>query len=250
MLMGALHRHADTEVFDEHQNSRAFSRVHLRSNRIISDLISRSRFDFVCFKPISESFRIREFREQFVGCHCVWLYRRYADVANSSLRRFGDPAPAIKMACVNKGTGWLQDGMYPEIIRTLREVYHPALSDFDFSCLAWWTRNQILFETGLQAADRVTVLKYEELVTNPEQAFSWLLGRLGMPSDERPIQKISARFIGKHPSPAVDETVRQLCDSTLTRLDQVFYASYNAEPPQLHRSTESDSNATDTIHSG
>jgi len=223
MLMGVFHRHPEVLVFDEHKNNLAFDRFRLRGFERISQILENSRYPAVCIKPICDSHRIRELAEMFPTGKFVWIYRDYRDVANSSLRKFETPTRAIRLVCQGKpGGGWFQEGISECISEELKKRFRPELSDFDLSCLVWWARNKILVDSELPESTNLTILKYETLVSNPRVILRWLFREIDTEYIERTAQHISARSIGRHNSPQMDEEVRSLCEDLLRSLDKLF----------------------------
>ena len=224
MLMQTFHRHREVLVFDEHKCNEAFLDYRLRDYDTIHRLLSDARFPFVCMKPICDSHLIRELYREFPQGQFVWLYRDFNDVANSSLRKFESPTHAIRLVCTNQqGGGWFQEGVSHSVSDTLQEVYSESLSDFELACLVWWARNQIAPESELLGGDRITVLKYENLVTDPVRAINWLFERLGIEFDDNITRKISARSIGKNEAPPVQPEIQSLCERTLATLDAAYF---------------------------
>lgn len=223
MLMQIFHRHPDMLVFDEHRDSPAFVDYRIRSADTIKTLLEQAKFPVVCLKPICDSHRIREFYEDFPEGHCIWLYRDFRDVANSSLRKFEAANRAIRLVCTGRpGGGWFQEGISPPIQEILQQVYRPDLPDFDLACLVWWARNQLMIESGLAGRTRVTILKYEALVSAPPRVLDWLFRRIDTRHYGRLERNVTARSIGRHAAPAIDERIRALCDATLAELDEAF----------------------------
>ena len=230
MLMFCFHRHPEVLVFDEHRNNPAFQDFRLRDSVAVRQLIQRSRLPFVCFKPICDSHRIHQLLDDFPDARCVWIYRDFRDVANSSLRKFDAPTRAIRLVCTNQeGGGWFQEGVSPAVAAVLRQVYTPDLSAFDLSCLVWWARNQIVLEQGVLDDDRVTLLQSETLVTAPETTLRWLFGRLGVPYVTRVATNIQASSVARHHAEPMNPRVQMLCEETLTALDGRFRASLEPE---------------------
>jgi len=225
MLMRVFHRHTNTLVFDEHRNNPAFENYCIRSTAEIQSLIERARFPIVSFKPICDSHLVGELNSAFPSARIIWIYRNYADVSYSTLRKFENPTRAIRLVCTNQtGGGWFQDGVSPQISKVLKKVYQPDMSDTDLTCLVWWARNQILIESGLIGAQNVIILKYEALVSQPTLMLKWLFDQLEVEYQDRVGRKITARFVGRHSLPDIDATVQSLCESTLKDLDSGFQA--------------------------
>lgn len=231
MLMRIFHRHSDLLVFDENRNNAAFEDFRLRDDDTIRLLVEQARFPAVCLKPVCDSQRIADLFDAFPYGHFVWMYRDYRDVANSSLRKFGSATRAVRLACLGQpGGGWFQEGLSPAVASTLQQVYRPSLSEFDLACLAWWARNRIVLESGLLGHPNLTLLKYEELASNPDSVLPWLFHRIGIRYQPGLARDVNARSIG-HPAPEMDRSVQNLCSSVLQRLDHAYAAE---RPPVRH----------------
>lgn len=223
MLMYAFHRHPEMFVYDEHRNSKVFYDFRIRGFQVVQDAIQSSRFPVACFKPISDSHLIAEFVTRFPDAHHIWIYRRYEDVTNSSLRKFDAPTRAIRLVCTGKpGGGWFQEGVSEECQRVLTRVYRPELSDFDLGCLVWWARNKIILESGLQNNQNITLLRYETLVSNPKLVLHWLFERMNVTLDDRIGDQINTRSVGRYSVPPMSEAIRELCEDLTAELDNTF----------------------------
>jgi hypothetical protein len=232
MLMFAFHRHPEALVFDEHRDDRVYRDFRIRSLDVIQDVISESRFQVVCFKPICDSHLIGRFVQAFPDAHHIWIYRQYQDVASSTLRKFESATRAIQLVSTGQpGGGWFDEGLSVETRRTLMRMYRPDLSDFELSCLVWWARNRIVMECGLLPSSDVTVLKYEELVANPGPVLRWLFARMNVPFHRRIGARMTPRSIGKHSMPQIDEEIRGVCDNLMHQLDDAFLAC--SPPPTV-----------------
>lgn len=231
MLMYAFHRHPGMLVFDEHRHNAAFENYRIRSHAAIRALVETSPLKAVCFKPICDSHLIADFAAAFPDARHLWIYRHYRDVSNSSLRKFNAPTRAIRLICNDQpGGGWLQEGASAASRAVLQDVYHPGLSEFDLGCLVWWLRNRIIIESGLLGRADVSLIRYESLVAEPERHLRWLCERIGVPYVGGMSRNIRAEFVGRHPAPAMDEAVRELCDDLLARLNAAFAAGGPAAP--------------------
>ncbi|MCC5958850.1 MAG: sulfotransferase domain-containing protein [Rhodobacteraceae bacterium] len=220
MLMFALHLHPETLVFDEHRNSRAFHNYLLRDLEIINDLVNKSKYDFVCFKPICDSHKAIEIMSYFLDAKALWVFRNFRDSALSALKKFKNPTRAIRIVCRGEpGGGWFQDGVSEDMAAKLRLVYREDMSDFDLACLVWWARNQIYIEQQLFLDPRISLANYETLAAAPENELRWVFNRLEIPFDKRCSKLIRPTEIRKMmPYSSLSEEVESLCEETWERL--------------------------------
>ncbi len=222
MLMLSFELHPDTEVFDEAQKSMVYLDCRIRSFDIIQSLIKKSKAPFICFKPISDSHLISEFINLFPEGRFIWVYRDYRDVANSSLRRFNHAVHAIKLVCKDqKGGGWFQEGISTETAAILKELNFTEFSEFDWACLVWWVRNRIFIEQKLEQAPNLMTIRYEYLVTCPDETFSKLFKFIGMKDNKDSIRYIHNASIARNIYPELDPSVQKLCTSLMDKLDEV-----------------------------
>lgn len=226
MLMYAFHRYSEAQVWDEHRDSRVFHDFRVRDFTVLKNVLAESRFRTVCFKPICDSHLIAEFCTEFPNAHHVWIYRRYEDVANSTLAKFRSPTRAIRLVCTNQpGGGWFAEGLSKETFGILRDIYDERLTEFELACLVWWARNRVVVEAAPLPEHDFTLVRYESLVCEPDAMFRWLFDRIGLQYEEKVAGRVSSRSIGRRPRMPMSEPVQALCDSLLCELDNRFVAS-------------------------
>ena len=119
------------------------------------------------------------------------------------------------------GGGWFAEGVSEAAARTLRSLDRSRFSDFDYACLAWWARNQLYFELGLDSDPDVRLLRYETLVVEPQPTMRKLYRWLGMEWSEPSLRFVHARSLRRPDLPALDPQVAPLCSDLLRRLDEV-----------------------------
>jgi hypothetical protein len=186
----------------------------------VSEAITRSRAPYVCFKPICDSHLIRDFISRFPDGKYIWIVRNYLDNANSAIRQFPESDRAVRLTCEGKpGGGWLQEGTSSEALKRLQEVYSPDFSKFELSCLSWWIRNNIILEADLETRKQFHLMHYENLVTNPANAFQLLQKSIAIPVDQRSYGNTHSRSISKHSFPDIAPGVKELCDGLAEQLE-------------------------------
>jgi hypothetical protein len=117
------------------------------------------------------------------------------------------------------GGGWLAEGASDEAVEALRQLDEARLSDFDWACLNWWLRNRSYFEQGLDADERVRLLRYEDVVTDPRSVLPPVIEWLGLAPDDTAFRFVHARSAHKPQLPVMDPEVARLCDALLQDLD-------------------------------
>ena len=222
MLMFAFHLHPEIAVYDESRESKAFFDFQLRSMETTEKLIHASPFPVACFKPLADSHLTIQLLQRFPSARCIWALREYRDVANSFLRKFPHATKAIRLVCSGQeGGGWFQEGVSEETGRILRNLPWQNFSDYDFACLVWWTRNRLFFEQNLDKETRVLLLRYEKLVTAPEESLPAVTNFIGIPFSTQMTRYIHARSISRHSPPKLNCFVQKLCDELSASFDRI-----------------------------
>lgn len=213
MLMFAFHLHPEIAVYDESRDSSSFLDFRLRSMEVTEQLIAASPFPVACFKPLADSHLAAQLLNRFPSARCIWALREYGDVANSFLRKFPHATRAIRLVCAGQeGGGWFQEGISEETGNILRNLPWQIFSEYDFACLVWWARNRLFFEQHLDKEKRVLLLRYEKLVTTPEESLRAITNFIGIPFSTKMIRYIHARSISRHSPPEINQSVQKLCD--------------------------------------
>ncbi len=213
MLMFAFHLHPEIAVYDESRDSSSYLNFRLRSMEVTEQLITASPFPVACFKPLADSHLATPLLNRFPSARCIWALREYSDVANSFLRKFPHATRAIRLVCAGQeGGGWFQEGISEETGNILQNLPWQNFSDYDFACLVWWARNRLYFEQHLDKEKRVLLLRYEKLVTAPQESLSAITNFIGIPFSPQMTRYIHARSISRHSPPRINPLAQELCD--------------------------------------
>ena len=221
MLMDIFHLHPDVEVFDESFATEIYVNYRVRNLETVSKTLVRSRFRFACYDVISDSHIIKAFIDCFPEARIIWMYRTAADNAASHLQQFPHATRAVRLVSQGKtGGGWFAEGVSPAVAMKLRELASSAdLTEFDFACLAWWARNSLYFELGLEHIPNVRLLQYEKMVQEPTGESHKLFNWLGLSWHKRACRFVHARSVGKNLT-ACNPAVKMLCSDLEEKLLQ------------------------------
>ena len=224
MLMYIFHLHPDTKVHEESSNSKAYSDYRIRSLERLEKMIQASKFSHTCFQPLADSHLIKKFIDRFPKGRFIWIYRGYQDVANSHLKRFAHATRAIKIVCNNQtGGGWFKEGVSKGSAKILREIHASyQLGEYDYACLAWWTRNRIFIEKKLKGSPNLIPLRYEDIVTEPDRTLSALFEFVGLRNSKCVYKYVHQRSIKKNAYPSLVPIVRELCEDLQTELNKAL----------------------------
>lgn len=220
MLMNVFELNSNFLVYHE-SNKKAFD----ENYRIINfdklgEVIDSSNFEFVAFKPISDSHLINLFSEKFPDSKKIWLYRNYRDVANSSVVKW-NAGERNSIREIGKGIiidDWFTEGLSDNTIKTIRTVYRDDSSLHECAALWWWARNRIVMEKEINTHKNVLLVNYDDLVKNPVNELSCISDFLGA---RRPVSAknyIHGRSICKQEFPEIDARVKELCEQLSVEL--------------------------------
>lgn len=210
-------------AYQESEFSVAFNAYYLRADWIIEWLIRRMPAPIISFGSILDSQFTDDLLSRFEGARAIWVYRCYEDVANSCVRRgWGEHHKNLArwVACGElEKLGSRGKRISADTVQLFAELFREDLSNEDVACLYWYMRNQIYFELNLHVDPRVLIVQYEDTVLNTEKAFRRIFGFLGFPFDPTIIDDIFASSVGKHPRPAIDPAIQEVCNALKARLD-------------------------------
>lgn len=220
MMMDVLERSLDTDVYHE-RDPRAFDHYEMRPPEVIRRLIDHSPAPCVVVKALCELQHLGDLLDRFAPAQAVWVVREPDDVVNSHLKLWTGMPESIRRIVEDGDTaGWRGRGMSARTRDVLAEHYSPGLDNASACALFWYLRNVLFFEQGLDRDPRVRVVRYEDLVTDPQHTFAEVFRFLGLAYTARVSRRVFASSVRKTPPPAVDPGVRTLCDSLKDRFDR------------------------------
>jgi len=225
MVMWTLERSPDVWVHHEHSRSVAFRDFRLRPTPIIERLIQRAPAPVVAFKPICDSHLTRRYLERHPGARAVWVYRRFPDVANSLVRAFGGHEKDILRWIVRGDWDWLDwrgEGLSSEAVELVRGCFHESMKDEEAASIVWYLRTRFYLDLGLDRDDRVLLVRYEDLVADPNASFERVFAFAGLPFDASYASHVFATSIGKHRYPDVADGIRRACEEVQERMDAAY----------------------------
>jgi hypothetical protein len=181
--------------------------------------IRRLPFEVVAAKPLVESASATALMDAAGAVKAVWMIRRYPEVAQSNVNRFGtdNPYRDLQPICSRDATDWRYRGVTEVAWETVTALLNRRLTPFDAAALFWWTRNQLYFDQRLWEDDRIRILRYERACNQPDEVIRSLSDHIGL---ALPIDSIAPR-VRARPLPAetteldpeVDRLCRKLWDS-------------------------------------
>jgi len=218
MLMDCFDASPDTEIFNETDDD-AFTDYELRDLLHIESLIVRAAGRCVVFKSIADSNRAGEILERLPEARAIWIYRYFGDVINSALAKWHQHNEYLRLVDEEpEAARWRARNIDEEQLALIRMYRKRGLSESSARALIWYLRNHFFFKQRLDVCDRVLLINYEALVTEPSRHLRRAFEFVGLPFRDRFFKHVSTRSIRKNSEPEIDPEVRQLCVDLLTRL--------------------------------
>jgi glycosyltransferase involved in cell wall biosynthesis len=221
MLMRVLDESPKTRIYHEN-NPLAFRDFELRADPVLRSLTASHPAPCQIFKPICDSQRADAVLADFPRARAVWIYRHYGDVARSSVVKWGSHQREVVDAIVAGDVepwGWRARDLPAGLVAQLRAVHRPDLSDYEGALLFWTIRNAFYFARGLHEHPRMLLVKYEDLVSEPERRFPEVFEHVGAPFEPRFIEKVHRGSLRGELAEGASPEIRALCDDMLERLD-------------------------------
>lgn len=218
MLADIFRKSNEIETYHENDEE-AFDAYRLRSRPHIETLIDRSPAHTVVFKPIMDSQHALHILNRHPGARAIWIFRDYVDVVNSALRNWKEHYKQLDYILHDRKTAnWRVEKMTEENIALVRRFYDKKISDASSSALFWYLRNDLFFQQNLHHDDRVILVKYENIVSNPKTDVRRLFDFLGVTYYDKVVQGIHAKSIKKNRAENIDPEIEAMCDAMLERL--------------------------------
>jgi len=224
MMVRAITKSPMTRVYDENQYP-ACSNYRLRSGEVIEALIRKSHAPVVVFKPICDAHLTDRLLQRHENSVALWLFRRYQDVVNSAVRKWQGHQKDI-LRWIRDGEwsqlGWRGERLSPQLIELVSSLYRDDMTNEEAASIQWYLRNTFLFDLGLAIDHRVMLVKYEDLVGNPQENFKRAFDFIGCPFNPQYVDDVFASSIQKRPSPVIDPRIQDLCEEMIKRLEETY----------------------------
>ena len=221
MLMDVLNRSKETECYGD-ADEEAFDDYILKDKLIISGLINKSYAKAVVFKPICDSQNAKKLLSTFPGAKGIWIYRKYQDVINSSLRQFKDHNEYLYyMLFEPTKAGWRVENVSKENMKLVEKFYNKGISDASARALIWYLRNCQYFQQNIDKEDHVMLVNYEKIVNNARMQFNYIFDFIGLKYKYKYNNSVFSTSINKYTSPQLDPNIQELCDKMYKRMEDI-----------------------------
>ena len=194
-------------------DKRAFDYFQMRNADKILELKRHSGAEFFAIKCLCESDLTYVMLDTFAPARATWILRDFRDCVNSCIRNFSGFAERThRIAGDRNRAGWRGRGMTDETWNLVRELDDPDMNEATGAALQWYYRNILYFQQNLEHDERVMLVNYEDIVSDPLNTVSEIFDFVGI-DDMSPwiVRKIHSKSLGKNATPPISEEVFDLC---------------------------------------
>ncbi len=230
MVMRILENSPETRIYHEN-HAAAFRDFQLRDDAVLRAMVALNPAPVQVFKPICDSQEADLILGRWPRARGLWVYRHHDDVANSAAEKWGEHQRELVEAVVRGDFdtwGWRTRRLPADTISALRRVYRTDLAPSEGALLFWYMRNAFVFALGLDAHPRLRLVKYEDLVSRPVEAFRSMFAHLGARFHDAYVARVRSDSVGRREPPAASAEIRQLCAELQARLDTAYAAQPEA----------------------
>ncbi|MEM1326652.1 MAG: sulfotransferase domain-containing protein [Bacteroidota bacterium] len=223
------------EIFSKDNRTKVFGEVNylnsndtekrLRLNPLpeVKASLSRYQHPIIVLKPIVESQNVLQLLSTFDNSQAVWLFRHYADVAQSNIKRWGAENGHRNIQYMLSGdqSNWRAQHVSPTTFDTVQElVARREWLPHDYAALFWWVRNRIYVEKALYKNGLVFTCKYEKLVANPVHSMCLIYDFMAVDMlSDKVVAHIHPRSVGKGSDIPISPEIKDLCEQLLETLN-------------------------------
>lgn len=226
----ALDRSLHTRTFLE-QAPQIQDHWRIRPHEAIRSVLRRQHAPRVVMKPLWDSHRTDELLESFLGSRAIWLYRWYPDVTRSAVKFFGGWQRDLMSAIARRdreAAGWVMERLSEQDFEFVARQVAEGLDESGGAALFWYLRNRFYFSLGLDRDPRVLLLRYRDLVSQPERVFKHVCSFLEIPFEDRLVEDIEAGSDRRTPAPEhLPAQLLERCELLRRDLDAAYERQFS-----------------------
>lgn len=228
MLMNIFDLDRRIKMFQETSEitGTAHGRLRLKELDAVRRIIAKYPHPIIVAKLLVESQRTTELLSAFPRSRAVWLYRDFEQVVKSNVKRFSSQVRNLQAIVEREPNNWRTEHVSPATYDLISRHYAPEMSREDAAALHWLARNRVYFETELDQNPRVVIMRYNDLVTQPEEMSRELYQRLKIEYPEQDVLKhvdqLSLKPIDNLP---LHDEIRESCQQLMNQLNANYEQS-------------------------
>ncbi len=227
MILEIFERDMNAKVYGEFSELSDKDKFKIRLNPLpeVKEKIEKDKVGLVVLKPLVESHRVEELLDYFKGSKAIWAFRNYKDVASSNLRHFGmnngikDLTPIYE----NNKSDWRGAGASEKVRELVSKYFSQDMNPYDAAVLFWYVRNEIFFEHKLYENPNIMMVRYEDLVTNPEKMMKKIYSFIEKEFPGNHIfAKVHSSSLGKGKEINISPEIKELAEEMTERLMNMY----------------------------
>jgi Sulfotransferase domain len=232
MIVHGLDEAAEVRVYNE-GNRRAFSNFRLRPVPTLHDLIDRSPYRYVVFKPLCDTHRVDQLLAELEAsrpARAVWVYRNVDGRTRSEVAKFGDANLRVirEFVAGHADHRWQVQRLSEASIHFIQSLDLDRMSPASGAALFWYIRNQLFFDLGLDRREDVLLVSYEAFLDDPATTMRRVCDFVGLEYRSQLISHIAPRTAAPKQPLRLDPAVRARCDALEGKLRAVARAPTEA----------------------
>jgi hypothetical protein len=217
----------DCRVFGEFSVLSSVGKDGIRLNPLpdVAAVLSRVPAPLVVVKPLVETQRVRTLLNYFPGAKALFMYRGYADVASSDLRKFGprNAIDNIRPIALGNTHDWRSAGATPAVRERIARFFSESMNPNDAAALFWFARNQLYYDLELAGHSEVMLCRYEQLAADPQAVMRRIYDFAGaVCPDLSHTRQVHSGSVSKGRNLELLPEVRALCEQLQARLDAQY----------------------------
>lgn len=225
-----------TKVFEGDLNIRVYNefselsstntpRLRLNPYPMVKTQIARRHAGIVVLKPLVESQNIDKLFDFFPNSLALWPVRHFRDVVASNLKKFGPNNGINDLRPIANGeeNNWRAERISTKTKMLVNKYFNEDMNPNDAAALFWYVRNIIFFERGLNQSRRTLLIKYQDLVSDPDEKMQEVYGFIGTPYPQKElVRSVHSKSVGKGNSIELSNEIEFLCDELWQRFDSIL----------------------------
>lgn len=204
-------------------------RFHIRLNPLddVKRTIRKDRARLVVLKPLVETQNAHRLLDNFPGSKAIFMYRHYRDVAASNLKHWGmqNGINNLRPVVSRQEGNWRSENIPEPVRQTVLGFFSEDMKPYDAAALFWYVRNSFYFHLELDRNPSVMLLRYEDLVAQPQRQVDRVYHFLGK-QHQGPLQipEVYTSSVKRGRDLDLSPQVEAVCQEMLARLDQAYQA--------------------------
>ena len=222
----------DISTFSE-GTSPYFDKVLLQPLDYVAAQLRRSPSPVVVLKPICETHRVHELLDRFPGSKAIWIFRHYQGASLSASVKWGSGRENLRRLAVRdfKAASWRSGGLTEEKLALVKRLYRDDMSLYESETVMWYLRNGLFFDLHADMRPDVLLVRYEDLITDPQQRFDEMFRFIGMAVPPHAVDAIKPSSGSTRTYPDIHPELRTLCDSLHERLLRHYHDRVQPSAP-------------------